>query len=88
MANNKNNRARETKIADALIGQDANDQAGIDDIMLQLDGTPNKKVLGANAVLGASLANAKAAAAAAGAAAYLAAAGLPPAPACLLASSA
>ena len=55
-----------TKIADALIGQDANDQAGIDDIMLQLDGTPNKKVLGANAVLGASLANAKAAATAAG----------------------
>ncbi|MBA71989.1 MAG: phosphopyruvate hydratase [Verrucomicrobiales bacterium] len=55
-----------TKIADALIGQDANDQSGIDDIMLQLDGTPNKKVLGANAILGASLANAKAAAAAAG----------------------
>ncbi len=54
------------KIADALIGQDANDQSGIDDIMLQLDGTPNKKVLGANAILGASLANAKAAAAAAG----------------------
>jgi enolase len=55
-----------TKIADALIGQDANDQGGIDNIMLQVDGTPNKKVLGANAVLGASLANAKAAAAAAG----------------------
>tara|TARA_Y100000588_G_scaffold82277_1_gene86697 strand:+ start:878 stop:2164 length:1287 start_codon:yes stop_codon:yes gene_type:complete len=55
-----------TKIADALIGQDANDQSGIDDVMLQLDGTPNKKVLGANAILGASLANAKAAAAAAG----------------------
>ncbi len=55
-----------TKIADALIGQDSNDQSGIDDIMLQLDGTPNKKVLGANAILGASLANAKAAAAAAG----------------------
>lgn len=55
-----------TKIAEALIGQDANDQSGIDDIMLQLDGTPNKKVLGANAVLGASLANAKAAAFAAG----------------------
>ncbi|MDC0201074.1 phosphopyruvate hydratase [Verrucomicrobia bacterium] len=55
-----------TKIAEALIGQDANDQSGIDDIMLQLDGTPNKKVLGANAVLGASLANAKAAALAAG----------------------
>ncbi|MDE0571312.1 MAG: phosphopyruvate hydratase [Verrucomicrobiales bacterium] len=55
-----------TKIADALIGQDANDQSGIDNIMRQVDGTPNKKVLGANAVLGASLANAKAAAAAAG----------------------
>jgi len=55
-----------TKIADALIGQDANDQGGIDNIMLQVDGTLNKKVLGANAVLGASLANAKAAAAAAG----------------------
>jgi enolase len=55
-----------TKIADALIGQDANDQSEIDNIMRQVDGTPNKKVLGANAVLGASLANAKAAAAAAG----------------------
>ena len=55
-----------TKITEALIGQDANDQSGIDDLMLQLDGTPNKKVLGANAVLGASLANAKAAASAAG----------------------
>ena len=41
-----------TKIAEALIGQDANDQSGIDDIMLQLDGTPNKKVLGANALGG------------------------------------
>jgi enolase len=55
-----------TKIAEALIGQDANDQNGIDNVMLQVDGTPNKKVLGANAVLGASLANAKAAAAAEG----------------------
>ncbi len=55
-----------TKIADALIGQDANDQSEVDNIMRQVDGTPNKKVLGANAVLGASLANAKAAAAAAG----------------------
>ena len=51
-----------TKIAEALIGKDADDQSAIDDIMQQLDGTPNKKVLGANAVLGASLANAKAAA--------------------------
>ena len=55
-----------TKIAEALIGNDANDQNAIDDIMQQLDGTPNKKVLGANAVLGASLANAKAAASGAG----------------------
>jgi len=55
-----------TKIAEALIGKDANDQNAIDDIMQQLDGTPNKKVLGANAVLGASLANAKAAASGAG----------------------
>jgi len=55
-----------TKIAAALIGKDANDQSAIDDIMQQLDGTPNKKVLGANAVLGASLANAKAAASGAG----------------------
>ena len=55
-----------TKIAAALIGKDANDQSAIDDIMQQLDGTPNKKMLGANAVLGASLANAKAAASGAG----------------------
>ncbi len=55
-----------TKIAEALIGKDADDQSAIDDIMQQLDGTPNKKVLGANAVLGASLANAKAAASGAG----------------------
>jgi len=55
-----------TKIAEALIGKDANDQSAIDDIMQQLDGTPNKKMLGANAVLGASLANAKAAASGSG----------------------
>ena len=50
------------KIADALEGMDALDQIGIDQIMLELDGTPNKKELGANAILGVSLATAHAAA--------------------------
>lgn len=50
------------EIADALIGLDAVNQREIDQIMLDLDGTPNKKRLGANAILGASLAVAKAAA--------------------------
>lgn len=54
------------KIANALLGSDANDQRAIDKAMMQLDGTPNKKELGANAVLGVSLANAKAAASASG----------------------
>lgn len=49
-------------IADALIGHDAIQQREIDEIMLELDGTPNKKNLGANAILGASLAVSKAAA--------------------------
>ncbi|MGL4324624.1 MAG: phosphopyruvate hydratase [Beijerinckiaceae bacterium] len=49
-------------IADAIIGMDAEDQIGIDTAMIELDGTPNKKKLGANAILGVSLANAKAAA--------------------------
>jgi len=53
-------------IAPALIGRDATDQAGIDAAMLALDGTKNKSNLGANALLGVSLAVAKAAAAAAG----------------------
>ena len=53
------------KIADLLVGKDSNDQSGIDQAMIDLDGTPNKKDLGANAILGVSLANAKAAAAAA-----------------------
>ena len=53
-------------IAPALIGMDATDQAGIDAAMLALDGTKNKKNLGANALLGVSLAVAKAAAAACG----------------------
>ncbi len=50
------------EIADALIGMEADDQRGIDAIMLELDGTENKGNFGANAVLGASLAVAKAAA--------------------------
>ncbi|MCW5878654.1 MAG: phosphopyruvate hydratase [Anaerolineales bacterium] len=53
-------------IADGLKGADAADQAALDAALLALDGTPNKASLGANAVLGVSLAAAKAAAAAAG----------------------
>ncbi|MBD3734287.1 MAG: phosphopyruvate hydratase [Sphingopyxis sp.] len=51
-----------TEIADALIGLDAEDQREIDMAMIDLDGTPNKGRLGANAILGVSLAAAKAAA--------------------------
>ena len=51
---------------DALSGLDADDQASIDGIMCDLDGTPNKANLGANAILGVSLAVAKAAAVDAG----------------------
>jgi enolase len=51
-----------TKIADALLGMNALDQRSIDAAMIELDGTPNKKSLGANAILGVSLAVAKAAA--------------------------
>ncbi|HAH44404.1 phosphopyruvate hydratase [Gimesia sp.] len=50
------------EIAAALIGQDASDQKGIDAILCELDGTENKSRLGANAILGASLATAYAAA--------------------------
>ncbi|MBE8595699.1 phosphopyruvate hydratase [Xenorhabdus sp. BG5] len=53
-------------IAQALVGQDAKDQANIDKIMIELDGTENKSNFGANAILAVSLANAKAAAAAKG----------------------
>ncbi|MCW7546941.1 phosphopyruvate hydratase [Photorhabdus sp. APURE] len=53
-------------IAQAVIGQDAKDQANIDKIMIDLDGTENKSQFGANAILAVSLANAKAAAAAKG----------------------
>ncbi len=49
-------------IAAELLGFDATEQAAIDATMIELDGTPNKKKLGANAVLGVSLAVAKAAA--------------------------
>jgi len=51
-----------TTIAGELEGLDGLDQVGIDQRMIQLDGTPNKKELGANAILGVSLAVAKAAA--------------------------
>ncbi len=50
-------------IADALRGFDANDQQGLDAKLIALDGTPNKSRLGANALLGVSLANAHAVAA-------------------------
>ena len=50
-----------TEIADLLIGMNALDQIAIDKAMIALDGTPNKERLGANAILGASLACAKAA---------------------------
>ncbi|WP_350305203.1 phosphopyruvate hydratase [Photorhabdus viridis] len=53
-------------IAQAVIGQDAKDQANIDRIMITQDGTENKSKFGANAILAVSLANAKAAAAAKG----------------------
>ncbi len=49
-------------IAEEVIGFDATDQVGIDKMMIQLDGTPTKAKLGANAILGVSLAVAKAAA--------------------------
>ena len=51
------------RIAPALEGLDASDQAGIDSVLLDLDGTPNKGELGANAILGVSLACAHASAA-------------------------
>jgi len=50
------------KIAPALIGMDSLDQVGVDRAMLALDGTPTKSKLGANAILGVSLATARAAA--------------------------
>lgn len=53
-------------ITPEIIGMDALDQIGVDQAMLELDGTPNKAKLGANAILGVSMAVAKAAAAASG----------------------
>ena len=50
------------QISDAIVGLDATDQATIDEVMIELDGTPNKAKLGANAILGVSLATARAAA--------------------------
>ena len=49
-----------TEISDALVGMDSNNQELIDTSLINLDGTKNKSRLGANAILGASLANAKA----------------------------
>ena len=54
------------KIGPLLLGKDAADTQGIDRLMIDLDGTPNKKTLGANAILGVSLAAARAAATAHG----------------------
>ena len=50
------------EIAEEIVGFDATEQVGIDRTMIELDGTPNKSRLGANAILGVSLAVAKAAA--------------------------
>ena len=55
-----------TEIREALLGMDALNQVAIDKLMIELDGTPNKGRLGANAILGVSLAVAKAAAEALG----------------------
>ena len=55
-----------TRIAPELIGMDPRDQEAIDQLMVELDGTPNKAKLGANAILGVSMAVAKAAAEASG----------------------
>src|SRR5258705_2756950 len=49
-------------IAPHVVGEDAADQAGVDALLIELDGTPSKKNLGANAILGVSMACAKAAA--------------------------
>ncbi len=55
-------KAVNTEISDALLGRDAEDQRDIDAIMIELDGAENKSRIGANAILGTSLAVAKAAA--------------------------
>ena len=59
-----------TEIAEVLLGANALDQAAIDRSLIELDGTPNKSRLGANAILGVSLACAKAAAASLGLSLY------------------
>ena len=59
-----------TEIAEAMIGLNALDQPSIDRILIELDGTPNKTRLGANAILGVSMACAKAAAEATGVGLY------------------
>jgi enolase len=59
------------EIAAAIAGRDASDQAGLDQALIDLDGTPTKSRLGANAILGVSLAVAKAAAVDAGKPLYL-----------------
>ena len=58
--------ANVAEIERELLGRDAADQAAVDSALIELDGTPNKSRLGANAILGASLAAAKAAASEAG----------------------
>lgn len=58
------------EIAEALLGLNVLDQTSIDKMLIEIDGTPNKTRLGANAILGASLACAKAAAAATGVSLY------------------
>lgn len=58
------------EIAEAMVGLNALDQSSIDKMLIEIDGTPNKTRLGANAILGASLACAKAAAAATGMSLY------------------
>jgi enolase len=55
-----------TGIAPRIVGRDPFDQAGLDRLLIELDGTPNKSKLGANAILGVSLATAHAAAASLG----------------------
>ena len=55
-----------TLVAKALVGLDARDQKAVDDVLLKLDGTETKSKLGANAMLGVSMAVARAAAAALG----------------------
>jgi enolase len=61
----------ETEIADAVVGHPAHDQQGLDRLMSALDGTPNKSRLGANAILGVSLAIAHASAASKGVPLYV-----------------